>query len=112
MYPEEVEEALKLHPSVHDAAVVGVPDERFGEAITALVEPNPGATVDEAELIAHVKDKLAAFKAPKRVLSVDTDRAGRQRQARLQAIAVRSARAPRAHLTLHPHTIPRSVCFR
>ena len=72
VYPEEVEEALKLHPSVHDAAVVGVPDERFGEAITALVEPNPGATADEAELIAHVKDKLAAFKAPKRVLSVST----------------------------------------
>ena len=72
VYPEEVEEALKLHPSVHDAAVVGVPDERFGEAITALVEPNPGATTDEAELIAHVKEKLAAFKAPKRVLSVST----------------------------------------
>ncbi|HWM19662.1 MAG TPA: AMP-binding protein [Ilumatobacteraceae bacterium] len=72
VYPEEVEEALKLHPSVHDAAVVGVPDERFGEAIMALVEPNPGATADEAELIAHVKEKLAAFKAPKRVLSVST----------------------------------------
>jgi acyl-CoA synthetase (AMP-forming)/AMP-acid ligase II len=72
VYPEEVEEALKLHPSVHDAAVVGVPDERFGEAILALVEPNPGATADEAELIAHVKEKLAAFKAPKRVLSVST----------------------------------------
>ena len=72
VYPEEVEEALKLHPSVHDAAVVGVPDDRFGEAITALVEPNPGATADEAELIAHVKEKLAAFKAPKRVLSVST----------------------------------------
>jgi acyl-CoA synthetase (AMP-forming)/AMP-acid ligase II len=72
VYPEEVEEALKLHPSVHDAAVVGVPDDRFGEAITALVEPNPGATIDEAELIAHVKEKLAAFKAPKRVLPVST----------------------------------------
>jgi 3-oxocholest-4-en-26-oate---CoA ligase len=72
VYPEEVEEALKLHPSVHDAAVVGVPDDRFGEAITALVEPNPGATTDEAELIAHVKAMLAAFKAPKRVLSVST----------------------------------------
>ena len=40
VYPEEVEEVLKLHPSVADAAVVGVPDERFGEAITALVEPH------------------------------------------------------------------------
>ena len=70
VYPEEVEEALKLHPAVHDAAVVGVPDDRFGEAITALVEPNPGADLDEAELIAHVKERLAAYKAPKRVITV------------------------------------------
>ena len=42
VYPEEVEECLKLHPTVADAAVVGVPDERFGEAITALVEPHAG----------------------------------------------------------------------
>ena len=72
VYPEEVEEALKLHPSVADAAVVGVPDERFGEAITAMVEPNPGATVDEAALIAHVKERLAHYKAPKRVFAIDT----------------------------------------
>ena len=55
VYPEEVEEALKLHPTVADAAVVGVPDERFGEAITALVEPHAGAAIDEAALIAHVR---------------------------------------------------------
>jgi 3-oxocholest-4-en-26-oate---CoA ligase len=72
VYPEEVEEALKLHPAVHDAAVVGVPDERFGEAVTALVEPNAGADADEADLIAHVKARLAHYKAPKRVLLVDT----------------------------------------
>ena len=72
VYPEEVEEALKLHPTVADAAVVGVPDERFGQAITALVEPLPGASVDEAELIAHVKLHLAAYKAPKRVIRIDT----------------------------------------
>ena len=72
VYPEEVEEALKLHPSVADAAVVGVPDERFGEAITALVEPHAGDTVDEATLIAHVKERLAHYKAPKRVFAIDT----------------------------------------
>jgi 3-oxocholest-4-en-26-oate---CoA ligase len=43
VYPEEVEEVLKLHPSVADAVVVGVPDERFGEAVTAVVEPTAGA---------------------------------------------------------------------
>jgi 3-oxocholest-4-en-26-oate---CoA ligase len=70
VYPEEVEEALKLHPSVADAAVVGVPDERFGQAICALVEPMPGASIDEATLIAHVKSHLSGFKAPKRVISI------------------------------------------
>jgi hypothetical protein len=68
VYPEEVEEALKTHPTVNDAAVVGVPDDRFGEAITALVEPHAGDTIDEAALIAHVRLHLAAFKSPKRVL--------------------------------------------
>ena len=72
VYPEEVEEALKAHPSVFDAAVVGLPDERFGQAITALVEANPGATIDEAELVRHVKEHLAAYKAPKRVFQIDT----------------------------------------
>ena len=70
VFPEEVEEVLKLHPSVADAAVVGVPDERFGEAITALVEPRAHASLDEAALIAHVRTTLAGFKAPKRVLAV------------------------------------------
>ena len=72
VYPEEVEEALKLHPSVNDAAVVGVPDERFGEAITALVEPNDGHSIDEATLIAHVRTTLAAYKSPKRIITIDT----------------------------------------
>jgi len=72
VYPEEVEEVLKLHPSVNDAAVVGVPDERFGEAITALVEPHEGGTIDEAALIAHVRITLAAYKSPKRILTIET----------------------------------------
>jgi 3-oxocholest-4-en-26-oate---CoA ligase len=72
VYPEEVEEALKLHVSVADAAVVGVPDERFGQAICALVEPASGASVDEAALIAHVKACLSSFKAPKRVFAIDS----------------------------------------
>ncbi len=72
VYPEEVEEMLKRHPTVADAAVVGVPDERFGEAITALVEPHAGAVIDEAALIAHVKEHLAGYKAPKRIITVET----------------------------------------
>ncbi len=72
VYPEEVEECLKLHPTVADVAVVGVPDEKWGEAITALVEPHTGDVVDASELISHVKSRLAAYKAPKRVIAVSS----------------------------------------
>ncbi len=72
VYPEEVEECLKLHPSVADAAVVGLPDDKWGQAITALVEPHTGDTIDAPALIAHVKQHLAAYKAPKQIIEVDT----------------------------------------
>jgi acyl-CoA synthetase (AMP-forming)/AMP-acid ligase II len=72
VFPEEVEEALKSHPEVRDAVCVGVPDTRFGEAITAMVEPADGQSPAEAELISWVKERLAHYKAPKRVLRVDT----------------------------------------
>ena len=72
VFPEEVEEALKTHQAVTDAVAVGVPDEKFGEAITAVVELTPGASLDEQDVIAHVKSQLAAYKAPKRVLTIDT----------------------------------------
>jgi fatty-acyl-CoA synthase len=72
VFPEEVEEALKTHPSVRDAVCVGVPDARFGELITAVVEPVDGAEVGQEELAAHVKASLAAYKAPRRVVVVDT----------------------------------------
>jgi fatty-acyl-CoA synthase len=72
VYPEEVEEVLKTHPSIADAVAVGIPDEKFGEAITAVVELTPGATFDESDIVVHVKDRLAAYKAPKRVLAIDT----------------------------------------
>ena len=69
--PEVMEEALKTHPSVEDALVVGVPDEKWGQAVTAVIRLNPGFGFDEDELRAHVKGKLAAYKAPKRVLVGD-----------------------------------------
>jgi acyl-CoA synthetase (AMP-forming)/AMP-acid ligase II len=72
VYPEEVEEVLKTFPTVRDAVAVGVPDDRFGEAITAVVELDDGAELDAAAVIAHVRAKLAAYKAPKQVLPVDT----------------------------------------
>jgi len=72
VYPEEVEEVIKTYAGVVDAACVGVPDDRFGEAVVALVEARPGADVDEAELIAHVKRNLAGYKAPRRVVVLPT----------------------------------------
>jgi len=68
----EVEEALFTYPAVSEVAVVGLPDAKWIEAVTAFVVLRDGHTTDEATLIAHVRPQLAAFKLPKRVLFVDT----------------------------------------
>ncbi|THA41495.1 fatty acyl-CoA synthetase [Streptomyces sp. A1547] len=65
----QVEDVLYTHPGVAEAAVVGLPDERWIEAVTAVVVPRGGVT--EAELLAYARERLAGFKAPKRVLFVD-----------------------------------------
>jgi acyl-CoA synthetase (AMP-forming)/AMP-acid ligase II len=72
VFPEEVEEVLKTHPSVRDAIVVGILDDRFGQAVTAVVEAETGVDFDEKAVIAHVKARLARYKAPRRVLVVDS----------------------------------------
>ncbi len=72
VFPEEVEETLKLHPAVQDAVAIGVPDERFGEAVTAAVELQPGMSATQDELIEHVRSRLAAYKAPRHVRFVDS----------------------------------------
>ena len=64
VYPAEVEDALHEHPAVADAAVIGMPDERWGEVGVAIVVLRPGARVGEQELLAHCRGRLAAFKAP------------------------------------------------
>ncbi len=72
IFPEEVEEVLKLHPSIRDAVCVGVPNERFGEAVTAVVELQADASIDEADVIDHVRKHIAAYKAPRHVVVVPT----------------------------------------
>jgi acyl-CoA synthetase (AMP-forming)/AMP-acid ligase II len=67
VYPREVEIALESHPSVAEAAVAGVPDERWGERVTAWVVLRDGHGLDEEALIAHARIVLAAYKCPKRV---------------------------------------------
>jgi fatty-acyl-CoA synthase len=65
VYPREVEEVLNSHPSVMEAAVVGVPDEKWGERVVAFVIPRPGIAPDPKELDLHCRDHLASYKCPK-----------------------------------------------
>ncbi|HEY1133043.1 MAG TPA: fatty acyl-CoA synthetase [Nocardioides sp.] len=67
----EVEDALYTHPDVAEVAVIGTPDERWIEAVTAVVVRREGADVDEAALVAHARERLAGFKSPKHVRFVD-----------------------------------------
>jgi fatty-acyl-CoA synthase len=71
VYPEEVEEALKTHPNVEDVLVVGLPDDKWGQAVTAVVECAAGCDIDEATLRSHVRGRLAGYKTPKRVIFVE-----------------------------------------
>jgi fatty-acyl-CoA synthase len=71
VFAREVENAIRGLAGVADVSVVGVPDERWGEAVWAVVERVPGADVDADEVQARVRSRLAGFKVPKRVLTVD-----------------------------------------
>jgi long-chain acyl-CoA synthetase len=64
VYPMEIENCLELHPTVGEVAVVGVPDEEFGQLVAAVIVPAAGCTVDTDQLAAHVKERLAYFKVP------------------------------------------------
>jgi acyl-CoA synthetase (AMP-forming)/AMP-acid ligase II len=65
IFPEEVEAALKAHPSVFDAIVVGVPDERWGQRVAAVIQPRDGAAPTLAELDGHCRQHVAGYKVPK-----------------------------------------------
>lgn len=76
VYPEEVEEAVKNHPDVVDAVVVGVPDEKFGQAVAAVVELGPGSTATPDEIADATRAHLAGFKRPRHVVIVDAVQRG------------------------------------
>jgi acyl-CoA synthetase (AMP-forming)/AMP-acid ligase II len=67
VYSAEVEQALMQHPAVRDCAVIGLPDEKWGEQVTAVVEVKPGRQIEPPELIAFVKERIGSVKAPKQV---------------------------------------------
>jgi acyl-CoA synthetase (AMP-forming)/AMP-acid ligase II len=75
VYPEEVEEVVKTVPGILDAVVVGIPNERFGEEIVAIVQLSPGiqeGSIAPDAVIEHVKGRLASYKAPRQVRFVET----------------------------------------
>jgi long-chain acyl-CoA synthetase len=72
VYPREVEEVIYAHPAVAEAAVIGVPDERLGEEVKAVVALKPGAKASAEDIIEFVKERLAAYKYPRTVQFVDT----------------------------------------
>jgi fatty-acyl-CoA synthase len=67
IYPEEVEESLKSHPKVVDALVFGMPDDRFGQSVAAVVSLEPGPQAAPEDLIEHVRRRLSHYKAPRRL---------------------------------------------
>ncbi len=70
IYPQEVENALAMHPKIFDVAVIGVPDPEMGEQVKAVVQLREGVVPSDdlaAEIIAHVRDRIAHYKAPKSV---------------------------------------------
>jgi acyl-CoA synthetase (AMP-forming)/AMP-acid ligase II len=101
VFPEEVEEVLKRHPAVDDAAVVGVPDATYGEVVTALVSATGGVEISTPDLIDHVRLHLAGYKVPRHVVVVSgLDRApnGKLDYRRLQRLA-----ADRVSPPVSPH---------
>ncbi len=72
VYPEEVEVAARSHEGIEDCVAVGIPDERFGQAVTLVASRRPGSSVEAHEVISHVKSQIADYKAPKSVVFVDS----------------------------------------
>ena len=71
VYPKEVELEIDALAGVSESAVIGVPHRDFGEAVVAVVVPETGAALDEAQMIAELRGRLAGYKLPKRVIVVD-----------------------------------------
>jgi malonyl-CoA/methylmalonyl-CoA synthetase len=90
VFPGEVEAVLTDHDGVVGAAIAGVPSERWGEEVVAFVVPTPGGRIDSESLIAHCRERLSAYKCPKRVTAIDelpVNEMGKVRRDRLAVLA-------------------------
>jgi long-chain acyl-CoA synthetase len=67
IYPAEIEAAILTHPAVQDVAVIGVPNEEFGEAVMAFCELKPGRNAEPEEILAHCTQGLASYKRPRTI---------------------------------------------
>ena len=72
IYPAEVESALFGHPAVADVAVIGIPDDKWGESVKAIVVKKPGAEVTPDQLIAFARERIAGYKVPRSIDFVET----------------------------------------
>jgi acyl-CoA synthetase (AMP-forming)/AMP-acid ligase II len=72
LFSIEIEQAVTAHPAVQDCAVVGIPDEKWGETVLAAIELKPGCDFDEAEMIRFCKERIGSLKAPKKIVVVDS----------------------------------------
>ena len=72
IFPEEVENALKSHPEVFDAVVIGVPDERFGEKVVAVIHARPNTSPSLDALQEHCRVHIAGYKVPRKLIMVDS----------------------------------------
>jgi long-chain acyl-CoA synthetase len=71
VYPREIEEVLVTHPDISLAAVIGIPDEEYGEEVLAYVIPKPGKTIDPAAVVAWGREEMAGYKYPRHVIARD-----------------------------------------
>ncbi len=97
VYPAEVEAAIDAHPDVRSSAVIGLPDEEWGARVHAIVQPIDGAALDEAELLAFVRERLSAYKQPKSIEFTREpmrDEAGKVRRAALRTARLANEDGP------------------
>jgi fatty-acyl-CoA synthase len=99
VYSAEIEQVLLAHPAVQDCAVIGLPDEKWGERVTAVVQPHPGQAVSADDVRSFVKDRLGSVKTPKQVLvwpDLPRSKVGKVLKAEIKS-RLRDAPSPAAH---------------
>ena len=90
VYPTEVEKVIGAHPDVMDVAIIGLPDDKWGEAVTAVIIPNdPNNPPEEKEIISFCKEKIAAYKRPKEVRFISNEEMPRTGSGKIRHRALR-----------------------